>query len=627
MSAERVQRRLAAILAADVVGYSLHMGRDEVGTRDRLNAIITETVTPALATYNGRLFKTTGDGFLAEFGSVVDAVDCAVEIQKRVKQQESAAAEPLLLRIGVNLGDVIIEGADVHGDGVNVAARLEALAEPGGVCISRAARDQIRDKLAYGIEDMGEIEVKNIARPVRAFSVRPGPSEAGAGAGAKPVSRPAPRRRMGRWAAAVAVVAVVASGALAWLEPWAARVEAASTADMKLPLPDRPSVAILPFVVASENPDDRLFADAVSEDLTRSLARVAGLFVIARSSTLDYVGERASPARAAEDLGVRHVVRATLRRSGDRVRIDAELIDALSGRIVWSDRLERTSADVFDLQDALVLALASRLSADLGRIQNQPRFTSSPEAFFLWARADRESWINTPDAYGKARALATDALRIDPDFIRAKAALAFVDTQTGYFRVAKDPKAALQRALVASKEAVARQPDDWYPQAVLAQALLNLRQYEAADAAFLRAVEMEPAHPNLLTRSALPLIFLGRGKAAEDRLRIAKRLNPFHGWLPDQLLGQSLYLQERYAEAAESLAKARAVNPRFIGNMWWRAATHGMLGNQSKAEAAVAEILARMPKASIARSFIQISDDAAMERFRTGLRAAGLPDA
>ncbi len=622
MSDERVHRRLAAILVADVVGYSLRMGQDETGTRSQLNAIMESIVQPLLDAHRGRMFKTTGDGFLAEFASVVDAVDCAVEIQEALNKPEKSDPDQLQLRVGINLGDVIIEDDDVHGDGVNVAARLEAQAEPGGICISRSARDQIRDKVSYSIEDMGEIEVKNIARPVRAFRVLRNSDEIG---GSVRTATP-PRRARAIGAAVVAGIALVVAGALIWFEPWAPRIEAASVANMKLPLPNRPSVAVLPFVVSSNGADDAFFAEAIAEDLTRSLARVSGLFVIARSSTLDFVGERASPARAAEELGVRHVVRATLRRSGDRVRIDAALIDAVSGRIVWSDRLEHASDDVFDLQDDLVQALASRLSIDLVRTKDQPRFTSSPEAFFLWMKADHQSWLNTPEGYDEARVLANDALRIDPDFARAKSILAFVDTQIGYFRIAEDPRAALDRALVTARLAIEAEPEDWYSRAVLAQALMNLRQYEAADAEYARAIEMEPAHPRLLTRSALPLIFLGRGKAAEKRLRVAVRLNPSHGWLPDQLLGQALYIQERYREAAEMLDVARKKNPRFIGNMWWRAATHGQLGNEEKAAEAVAEILALMPGAAISKSFIQISDEPAMERFRAGLRAAGLPE-
>lgn len=616
MAEERIERRLAAVLAADVVGYSGLIERDESGTRARLNAAFNAIIVPALERHRGRLFKTMGDGFLVEFASVVDAVECAGAIQKRFSGENE-----LVLRIGINLGDVIVEGDDLHGEGVNVAARIEALAEPGGIAISRSARDQIRDKLNVTLHDLGDIEVKNISRPVRVFSV----GEPGLGPAVQRRSkgdRHVPQLMM----IGGVLLAVVLGGFMTYDRLSQGNVEAASLAQMQLALPEKPSVAVLPFKTMSGNEDDALLANAVGEDLTRSLARVSGLFVIASSSTERYRGETASPAKVAEELGVAHVLRATLRRSGDQVRVDAELIDSLTGRIVWSDRLERSSENMFELQDALVKTLAQQLAADLDRVQNQLRFTENPEAFLLWARADEASWVNTPVSYEKARALARNALALDPDFVRAKAVLGFVETQTGYFRVADRPEIALQKGLDIAREVVGLAPDDWYSRSVLAQALLNLRDYEGALTEFERAMALEPAHPHLLTRAALALIFLGRGVEAEQMLRLSVRLNPFHNWLPDQLLGQAIFLQGRYEEALQNLEIAREKNPRFIGNLWWRAATYGQLGASEKAKETVEAILLRMPEASISTSFIQITDPIGQERFREGLRAAGMPE-
>ena len=616
MAEERMERRLAAVLAADVVGYSALIERDESGTRTRLNAAFDTIIAPALELHRGRLFKTMGDGFLVEFASVVEAVECAGEIQKGFSDHNE-----LLLRIGINLGDVIVEGDDLHGEGVNVAARIEALADPGGIAISRSARDQIRDKLNVTLHDLGDIEVKNISRPVRVFSV-----------GEPGVAPVAPTRSNGGWRVSQLMVigglvlAMLVGGVLTYNRLSQGNIQAASLAQMQLALPEKPSVAVLPFKTMSGNEDDALLANAVGEDLTRSLARVSGLFVIASSSTERYRGEAANPAKVAEELGVAHVMRATLRRSGDQVRVDAELIDALSGRIIWSDRVERSSGDMFELQDALVETLAEQLAADLDRVQNQLRFTDNPEAFLLWARADEASWINTPASYERARALARDALALDPDFVRAKALLGFVETQTGYFRVSDAPETALQKGLDIAREVVGLAPDDWYSRSVLAQALLNLRDYEGALTEFERAMALEPALPPLLTRTALALIFLGRGVEAEEMLRLSVRLNPFHDWLPDQLLGQAIFLQGRYAEALQNLEIAREKNPRFIGNLWWRAATYGQLGKFDKANETVKAILTRMPRASISTSFIQITDPIGQERFRAGLRAAGLPE-
>lgn len=628
MSEERVQRKLAAILAADVVGFSRLMGEDEEGTLAALTIHRKDLIEPTITEFSGRVVKLMGDGILVEFASAVDAVNCAVAIQAAMASRNDTVPEDkqISFRIGINVGDVIVDGDDIYGDGVNVAARLEALADSGGVCISRTVRDQIRDKLNYTLDDLGEIEVKNIARPVRAFRVSLDPN-----ASPKPnqISQPAstiPNPNRQRVIVVAAVLLFVGIGVTIWLEPWIPRIEAASITKMRLPLPEKPSVAILPFDVTSPGTGDRALADAINEDLTRGLARVSGLFVIARSSTLNYVRSNVSPARVAQDLGVRHVVRATLRRSDNRVRISVELADALSGRIVWSQRFDHTSRDIFVLQDELVQVLAAHLVENLSRTDSQQRFTEDVDAYFSWFEGDRESWLNTPEAYGKAQALALSALDRDPNFIRAKALLAFVQTQTAYFKIVKNPDEVLALAHKAASAAISVQPNDWYTQSVYAQTLLNLRDYENAVAAFDRALKLEPANASLLTRSTLPLIFLGRGREAEQRLRVAVRLNPFHDWLPDQLLGQALYVQEKYRGAVSHLARAHEKNPRFIGNMWWRAATFGQLGETEKAKKAVEEILAVMPDAAISRSFIKITDVEAMERFRVGLRKAGLPE-
>ena len=619
MAKGQAQRRLAAIVAIDVAGYSRLMGADEEGTLATLKGH-RDAMTPMVQGHGGRLVGQAGDGLLLEFPSVVEAVQCAIEIQAAMAQRNDGIADDnkMQFRIGINLGDVLVDGDDIFGDGVNVAARLEALAEPGGICLSRTVRDNVRDRMEIALEDRGEVEVKNIARPVRVFRVL------GEGEEVEPARRDVPRLK---YAAAMAViVAIIAGGGAWWWQPWVERVEPARPDKLAFELPDKPSVAVLPFDVTSSNKGDLAFSHAVNEDLTRSLARVSGLFVIARGSTLDYVGANVVPARVAEELGVRYIVRATLRRVQNRVRIDAELADAISGRIVWSDRFDRDSSDLFVLQDDLVQALVSRIAQDLSNTGDHRRYTQDVDAYFSWFEGDRESWLNTPAAYGKARALALKALERDPDFVRAKALMAFVETQTGYFKLVDDIDATLSRAHAKAKTAVAAHPDDWYTQSVYAQTLLNRRDYKAAAVAYNRAIELEPANAALLTRSTLPLIFLGRGKEAEARLRVAIRLNPFHDWLPDQLLGQALYLQGRYREGANRLNVARRKNPRFIGNMWWRAATFGQLEKTQEARAAVGEILARTPNAAISQSFIQITNDAAMERFRDGLRAAGLPE-
>ena len=315
MSEERVERRLTAILAADVVGYSRLMGADEEGTLAALKAIRRELVDPRIVEHRGRIVKTTGDGLLVEFASVVDAVRCAVEVQREMAERNTdvPAETRIEFRVGINLGDIIIDGDDIFGDGVNVAARLETLAEPGGICVSRVVRDQVRDKLAFAFEDMGEQQVKNIARPVRVYRVRD------TGAAAKSLSAPALPA---------------------------------------LPLPDKPSIAVLPFQNMSGDPEQEYFADGMVEEIITALSRIRWLFVIARNSSFTYKGQAVDVKQVGRELGVRYVLEGSVRKGGNRVRITGQLIDAETGAHLWADRFDGSLEDVFELQDKVASSVA-----------------------------------------------------------------------------------------------------------------------------------------------------------------------------------------------------------------------------------------------------------------------------
>ena len=312
MAEERVQRRLAAILAADVVGYSRLMGEDEVGTRQRFNAHLHELIEPTIASRQGRIVKTTGDALLVEFASVIDAVQCAVEVQKGMVERNTDEPDnrQINFRIGVNLGDVIIEGDDIHGDGVNIAARLEGLAEPGGLCVSGKVVEEVRNKLEVSLEDMGTQTVKNIAEPVRTYRVR---IDGG--------------------------VSTMASEKPDDGHP--------------LPLPDKPSIAVLPFDNMSGDPQQEYFADGIVADVITALSRFRSLFVIARNSSFTYKGSAVDIAQVGRDLGVRYVVEGSVRKAGNHVRISAQLIDAASGNHLWANRFDGTLEDIFDLQDQI----------------------------------------------------------------------------------------------------------------------------------------------------------------------------------------------------------------------------------------------------------------------------------
>src|SRR5438105_4445746 len=376
---ERVERRLAAILAADVAGYSRLMGEDEEGTLAALKAIRRELSDPKIAEHRGRIVKTTGDGFLIEFASVVDAVRCGVEWQREMALRNDGVPKERLieLRIGINLGDIIIDDHDIFGDGVNIAARLEALAEPGGICVSRVVRDQVRDKVEFGFEDLGEQQVKNIARPVHVYRI------------------------------AVAERAV---------------------AKPPLPLPDKPSLAVLPFQNMSGDPEQEYFADGMVEEITTAISRLPWLFVIARNSSFTYKGRAVDVKQVARELGVRYVLEGSVRKGGNRVRITGQLIDTATGAHIWADRFDGALDDIFELQDqvasSVVGAIEPRLrQSEIERASRKP--PESVDAYDLFLRALGQLHHMRKESWSEAICLAQQALDIDPHYAPAAALAAY----------------------------------------------------------------------------------------------------------------------------------------------------------------------------------------------------------
>jgi len=379
MSEGRVERRLAAILAADVAGYSRLMGEDEEGTLAALRAVRRELGDPKIAEHRGRIVKTTGDGLLVEFASVVDAVRCAVELQREMIARNAAAPAQrrIEFRMGINLGDVIIEDGDIFGDGVNIAARLEALAEPGGILLSAAAHEQVRDRLDIALDDLGEQQVKNITRPVRTYRIALGAS-----------SR-----------------AVLPVGA-------------------PLPLPDKPSLAVLPFQNMSGDPEQEYFVDGMVEEITTAIARLPWLFVIARNSAFTYKGKPVDVKRVAQELGVRYVLEGSLRKAGNRVRITGQLIDTTTGAHIWADRFDGTLDDIFELQDQVASSVAGAIEpklrqSEIERASRKP--AASLTAYDLYLRALAQHHRYTEEGVAEAVVLARQALAIDPSYAPAAA--------------------------------------------------------------------------------------------------------------------------------------------------------------------------------------------------------------
>jgi TolB-like protein/class 3 adenylate cyclase len=374
MNERRIERRLAAILAADVVGYSRLVGEDEEGTLERLKVLRRTLADPKIKEHRGRVVRTMGDGLLVEFASVVDAVRCAVDVQREmaVRNSDVPADRRIEFRIGINLGDIIKDGRDVYGDGVNVAARLEALAPSGGICVSRVVRDQVRDKLGFAFDDRGEQQVKNIARPVRVFDVK------------------------------------MTGGAMTLTPNAAARAP--------LPLPDKPSIAVLPFQNMSGDPEQEYFADGMVEEIITALSRIPWLFVIARNSSFTYKGKSVDVKQVGRQLGVRYVLEGSVRKGGNRVRITAQLIEAETGAHLWADRFDGSLEDVFDLQDNVAINVAGVIepalqAAEVRRSSARP--TNDLTAYDLYLRALATYYPITKERLLDALELLQQAIAID----------------------------------------------------------------------------------------------------------------------------------------------------------------------------------------------------------------------
>jgi adenylate cyclase len=412
-------RRLAAILAADVAGYSRLMGADEEGTHERLKAHLTDLVHPKIAEHRGRVVKNTGDGFLAEFASVVDAVRCAVEMQRAMAERNAgiAACARIDFRVGINLGDVIAESEDIYGDGVNIAARLEALAEPGGICVSRVVRDQVRDRLDFPFEDLGEQSVKNIVRPVRVYALRP---------------------------------ASIAEQPLSGVP---------HTAPISLPpVTPRLSIVVLPFANFSNDHEQQYFADGVTEDLTTDLSRLAGMLVISRNTAFTYRDKFIDTKQIGHELGVRYVLEGSIRRSGDHIRINAQLIDAESDTHLWAERFDGDAGDLFALQDEVTSRIAIALNLELLSAEAARR-TEHPDAleFILRARA-ASAKPPSPEGLAAVISLYERALVLDPKSFEAQSRLAAALAGRVVGDMTASTAADIERAKELSEQALATSP-------------------------------------------------------------------------------------------------------------------------------------------------------------------------
>ena len=482
MAEARVQRRLAAILAADVAGYSRLMGADEEGTLAALKELRRDLADPKIKEHRGRIVKTTGDGLLVEFASVVDAVRCAVEVQREMASRNARVPEDtrIQFRMGINLGDIIKDGRDIYGDGVNVAARLEALAEPGGICVNRVVRDQVRDKLDFGFEDAGEQRVKNIARPLRVYHVRPGQLAD----------------------------------------------EEMSAAQPPLALPDKPSLAVLPFTNMSGDPEQEFVSDGIAEDVISALSHYPSLFVIARNSTFTYKGRAVDVKQVGRELGVRYVLEGGVRKAGNRIRVTAQLIEAETGNHVWANRYDRDLADIFAVQDEITHALTTALTPAIADAELRRAIRKPPESLDAWAAYQRGLWhlskANSEDDT-IAQNFFRQAIDLAPTFAPGYSALALAQLQAAAVYQKLSLAEAQSSAEALARRAVSLDGADAEARSCLGWALQARGELDGALVEIERALAMssQPGSCALAERRHTNLL-----GAAHERARCSRNLYP-----------------------------------------------------------------------------------------------------
>ena len=592
-------RRLAAILAADVVGYSRLMGADEEGTLAALKALRYELSDPKINEHHGRIVKTTGDGLLVEFGSVVDAVRCAVEVQAAMAERNAYAPtdKRIEFRIGINLGDIIIEDDDIFGDGVNIAARLEALAMPGGICVSRVVRDQVRDRLDIAFDDLGEQQVKNIVRPLRVFSINLGRRPAGLPAGVEHA--------------------------------------AAASTPVAPPGPPRLSIVVLPFANIGGDPEQEYFADGITESLTTDLSRISGSFVIGRSTAFTYKGKPVDLKHIGRDLNVRYALEGSVQRGGDRLRVNVQLIDTETGKHLWAERFDKPLADLFDMQDEIVAHLANQLGTQLVEVEaRRAERSPNPDSMDLYFRGMAQIHKGlTAENCALAENLLDRAIALDPTNADALAGKAWVNGHLVGVFLTDDRATRVANAEETTIRALSIAPNHPLAHFVLGVTYVLINRNAQAIEACEHALALDRNLANAHAMIGIAKTALGRAEEAEAHIREALRLSPrdvmaYH-WMASA--GSAKLHHGDYDEAVIWLRRSIEANRNLSFAHFSLAAALAHLDRMDEARVAAAAGLALEPTFTIGRYRAGArSDNAAYlvgrERAYQGMRKAGVPE-
>ena len=581
MSEERMERRLAAILAADIAGYSALMGADEARTVRDLKGH-QAIVLPMIGEFAGRIIDTAGDGILAEFASVVNAVKCALAIQSTMAER-NAAIEPqhrMQFRVGINIGDVVYDEVRIYGDGINIAARLESIAEPGGICISSKVYEEVNGRVELACDDIGEQQLKNIARPVHVYRIRLD--------GALPVVGSAPA------------------------------------------LPDKPSIAVLPFQNMSGDAEQEYFADGITEDLITDLSKISSLFVIARNSSFVYKGRSVKVQEIGRDLGVRFVLEGGVRKAGNRVRITAQLIDADSGGHLWAERFDRDLTDIFSTQDEVVEKIVGALAITLTPGEEQRlrrRGTENVEAYETWLRARELLGGGTRESVVQARAMYRRSIAIDPTFANPHAGLALAEIMDYINDWAVDPAAALGEAERCARRALELSPQEPVTHLALGNVLLWRRNHEGALSEFRRALALDRSYAQGYSATGMVLMYAGRPAEALEPIAMAMRLDPHYATIVLHFLAQAHFALGSYETAARYLVDRIARNPSTDASRMLLASCYGHLGRIDDARKTWAEVLEVNPQFSLMQRgrVLPYKNASDFQRIADGLAKAGLP--